>query len=285
MAKQPVWLPHPNGIRRRGLDIQNGVLTWAACNQGDTRRESIYLNDYGLTLASSDPAVVTAAYGPKSGHRPYPVHVVARAPGKATLTATGKDGKSADLEIAVYGQTNLSISFKAVRTENWSSNLSAAKAVRLVKNLNYIYSYQGNFYFTMKGAPAHVDIPGLPDVVDNDDIDQWGWYRDCGADITVFFVKENDVLGTSWRDLIMMEDVQAPPHDEMTLAHEVGHRLGLRHPDPPLPSNLMNQTKVGDRHRMRIYLTRQQIERITNRANWKQMKSLEKTVCAIKSLF
>jgi hypothetical protein len=285
MARDPLWIPHPGGIRRRGLDVQNSVLRWAACNQGDTRKESIYLNDSGFTIASSNTAVATAAYGPKvPGVNAHPVHVTSVGPGKATLTATAANGKTAQLEVTVFAPTPLSISFKAVKSDNWTSTLTETKVQRLLKNLNYIYSYQGNFTFSMPRALGQVTIPGLPNIVPNDDIRNWGFYRDCSADMTVFYVKENDVLGVNFRDLIMMEDIQRVPFDEMTLAHEVGHRLGLRHPNPVLPSNLMNQTSVGDRHRMKIFLTRTQIETITNKANWKQTTNFDTAVCAVKTV-
>ena len=45
----------------------------------------------------------------------------------------------------------------------------------------------------------------------------------------------------------------------------------------------MNQTAVGDRHRMKIFLTRTQIETITTRSNWNRPRFFER-VLAIESL-
>jgi hypothetical protein len=276
MSTPPTWLPHPGGkkpfgINRRGLDVdENGVLRWAACNKGDTRKESIFLNHAGLELVSSGPGMVTAEYGKHTGHGPYPVHVIAKSPGKATLSAADDDGKTAALEVHVFPALHLRVNFKAVRSGKRKSHLSASKASRLLKNLNYIYSYQGNLHFEMQGAPEYVDIPDLPAEVDVDTVKEWEDYEDDGADITVFFVhkcKRPDLAAT-WEDRIILDDPWPPPKDEMTFAHEVGHRLGLDHPDPPLPGNLMNQTKVGDRNRLHIFLSREQIEFITKKSNW-----------------
>jgi hypothetical protein len=54
----------------------------------------------------------------------------------------------------------------------------------------------------------------------------------------------------------------------MVFAHEMGHFFGLSHPSPALPENLLNQSSAGDRHRYKSYLNRQQIETVTDRANW-----------------
>jgi hypothetical protein len=270
MSTSPTWLPHPGGTNRRGLDVHHGVLRWAACNKDDTRKESIFVNQSGLRLTSSGLETVTAEYGPKPRHGPFPVHVTAKKAGKATLTATAEDGKTAALEVEVFAPITLRVKFKAVRSGKRRSHLSATKAGRLLKNLNYIYSYQGNLRFETQGAPEYEDIPGLHSEVDVDEVQKWDGYRDEGADITVFFVhkaKRPD-LAETWYDLILMDDPWPAPKDEMTLAHEVGHRLGLDHPEPPLPGNLMNQTKVGDRNRMHIFLTRQQIEFVTKKSNW-----------------
>jgi hypothetical protein len=285
MSSTPKWLPHAGGIKRRGLDIgADGTIQWAACNNGDIRKTSVFLNQPGCTLAAAPANVVKVEYGKKPIEGRHPVEISSLMAGKAEVSATTKDGKVAKLALEVYPAVNLTIAFKAVRTDGWKSTFSANKALRLMKNVNYIYSYQGNLRFSMLGSVTEQYIPALPAVVPTDDIVKWDDYRDCSADITVFFVRNNDALGVSWKDLIMMEDTQPPPYDEMTFAHECGHRVGLPHPDPPLKSNLMNQTSVGDRHRMRIYLTRNQIERITNRSNWNRTSLKDAVVCVVKNL-
>jgi hypothetical protein len=285
MSADPRWLPHPSGKFRRGLEVDHGTLTWAALNQGDTRTKSIFINRKDLTLATSDAKVVTAEYGkPVSSYGPHVVHVASPGVGKATLTALAPDGRTATLEVESLRATGVLVRFFAVESDSWKSKLSAAKIDRLMKNLNYIYSYQGNFVFKLAGPMQTLKIAGLPAVVDVNDIMKWGQYRDCGADATVFFVPENSVLGANWRDLIIMEDSQKIPFDEMTLAHEMGHRFGLDHPDPPLPVNLMNQTAVGDRHRMKIFLTRAQIESITVKSNWNQLTFWDEAACVVESL-
>lgn len=285
MAKAPQWLPHPSGTKRRGLDVQDGVLCWAACNKGDVRRESIFVNQPGLEFTSSDLGIVTAAYGLKPEQGAWPVNISTKGSGFATVTATGGDGSSAVLELNSYEPITLSVKFKNVRSDSWVSTFGASKAVRLIKNANYIYSFQGNINFTMKGDLEEQTIAGLPAVVTTGEIVNWGPYRDCSANTTVFFVPENDKLGVSWKDLIMMEDSQPHPYDEMTFAHELGHRLGLPHPNPSLSFNLMNQTAVGDRHRLKIFLTRKQIERIRDPANWKDLSLAETFACMVRQMF
>lgn len=284
MAKAPQWLPHPGGRKRRGLDVKDGVLQWAACNQGDVRRESIFVNQSGLDFKSSDLGIVTASYGIKPEQGAWPVNIDTKGTGYATVTATGGDGSSAVLEVNSYEPITLSVKFKNVRTDAWTSTFGASKAVRLIKNANYIYSYQGNIHFSMKGDLTEEYIPGLGAIVPTNDITKWGKYRDCAADVTVFFVKENDALGVNWKDLIMMEDSQPYPYDEMTFAHELGHRMGLPHPSPPLSFNLMNQTAVGDRHRLKIFLTRKQIETIRDPSKWKHLNLADLFECLVHEL-
>ena len=131
----------------------------------------------------------------------------------------------------VFAKTDVLVRFKRVKSDSWASTLSATKVGRLMKNLNYIYSYQGNFHFALAGPIQDETIGGLPATVECLKVGDWGDHRDCGAKVNVFFVRRSNKLGHTERDLILMEDVQAAPFDEMTLAHEMGHFFGLHgHP-------------------------------------------------------
>jgi hypothetical protein len=283
LVADPRWLPHAGTTFRRGVNVDaTGTLTWAACNLGDTRRESIFLNRAALTLDSSDKKVATLDYGPKTSSLHHPVHVVAKGTGPASLTATDAAGNTATLDVQVFPRTDVLVRFKRVKSDTWSGTLTATKVDRLMKNLNYIYSYQGNFHFALAGPIQDETIAGLSAIVERTLVDGWGDRRDCGAQVTVFFVHESNKLGHTERDLILMEDVQAAPFDEMTLAHEMGHFFGLLHPNPVLPFNLMNQTAVGDRHRMKIFLTRKQIETITDKSKWNRPELIERLSCMVE---
>jgi len=274
MAKPLAFYPHPSGKKIRGLDIDDsGALAWAACRTKDTRSESIFLpGPADAVLRSDDTGVVQVSYGKYPIQGFYPVHVKSVGPGQTYIEATRGDNYCF-MYVTVFAPLTMQLAFKRIETEKWKSNLTVGKMQRLVENLNYIYSYQGNINFVAIGTPQKITIPGLPNVIDTDDIDNWTPHRDSGADTTIFFVKENDALAVNWSDLVIMEDSQTRPWDEMTCAHELGHRMGLRHPDPPLSFNLMNQTAVGDRNRMKIYLTQTQIETVTDKTKWKHKLS------------
>lgn len=282
MATPWAFYPNPSGKKLRGLEITAGTLTWAACRTNDTRTESIFLpGPANAELDVEDSGVVEVKYGKTSAQGFVNLEVKSVGPGTSYIEAWRGDTDYCWMYVTVFPKITTSIAFKRVETEAWKSNLTNGKMQRLIENLNYIYSYQGNLAFTALGTPQKVTIPGLPAVFDTDDIVDWSPHRDCGADTTLFFVKETDALAVSWSDLIIMEDSQVKPWDEMTCAHELGHRFGLPHPEPALSFNLMNQTAVGDRNRMKIYLNRSQIETITNKSNWNQKhnKAGESDVC------
>lgn len=274
MAPEWGFYPNPSGKKVRGLDIQDGTISWAACRTNDTRKESIFLpGPADATLDVEDSSVVEVSYGKLPVQGFYPIHVKSVGPGTSYIEAYRGETDYTWMYVTVFPKLTMQLSFKRVETEAWKSNLTIGKMQRLVENLNYIYSYQGNIAFTAIGTPKKVTIPGLANVVSTDIVDTWTEYRDIGADATIFFVKETDALAVNWSDLIIMEDSQNKPWDEMTCAHELGHRMNLRHPAPALSFNLMNQTGVGDRDRMKIYLNRTQIETVTNKSNWKQVQS------------
>jgi hypothetical protein len=274
MATAWAFYPHPSGTKTRGLALNAGTISWAACRTNDTRSVSIYLpGPPNATLDVEDPGVVEVSYGKTSVQGFYPVNVKSVGPGTSYIEAYRGDTDYTWMYVTVYPKLAMHLSFKRVETEKWKSNLTIGKMQRLVENLNYIYSYQGNISFTAIGTPKKVTIPGLDNVISTDIVSTWTPYRDSGADSTVFFVKETDALAVNWSDLVIMEDSQTRPWDEMTCAHELGHRMNLRHPAPSISFNLMNQTSVGDRDRMKIFLTRTQIETVTTKSNWKQIQS------------
>lgn len=279
----PFWAfyPHPGGAKRRGLEVNtNGAVTWAACNTTETRTQTIWLpGPADATFKSGNEAVVTAAYGTQAVGGFRNVVVTSKGAGKTFLTASRSGGVPAYLAVDVFRPLEMLVRFVAIDTERWRSNLTAGKVQRLLEAVNLIYRYQGNVRFTPVGEMRRTTLTGLAREVDVDDMFDHTAVRDCGAQTTIYFVRRNDALAGHIRDLIMMEDVQAAPWDEMTLAHELGHRMGLDHPDPPLPSNLMNKTSVGDRHRYKIYLTMAQIRTITDVSKWATVPSHDPNIC------
>jgi len=278
MVDFPKWLPRRGGGQRRGLEVNaGGTVTWASLREGEARNTSVFVNMRDLTFMSTNSSVVEARYGRGGGTGYYPVVLKPKGTGTATILALNGLLPST-LEIAVYPQRTLTVAFRKVRTASWTARATEAYANNLIDVANALYRYQGNLRLRKFGPIDTVEIAGLPAAVDRrgaDGFQSWSCHVHASADITVFFVNdyENSAAGGGqwagqYRNWMVFEPSISANMSGMVFAHEMGHFFGLNHPRPALPSNLLNQSSVGDRHRYKSFLNRTQIQKITDKSSW-----------------
>lgn len=230
------------GATPRWQMVPVGGYRWVALKDGA-----------GLTVTSSNPAVVTVTeirradmpsveavtldptdrifrlHGASKGN----AHIFAR---RGTTTVT-------ELEVDTKNKLTKRVSFHFVRDEaGHATNRSDAAATEWANGMNYIYKFQANIE-VLRRLVRWVTVPGdLGTSVDTTSYsttsaaDEWNRVvamTDPGADFNIFLVRRFELTDTAAEEDAAQEGANCIFEDDAgwqiaeTMAHELGHRLGL----------------------------------------------------------
>lgn len=172
------------------------------------------------------------------------------------------------LHVQVGRPRYLFISFRPVRSDDWAVEPDKSRMQRILNRLNRVYRNQGNIRFREVGSQP-VTVAGLPDKVMKSDMGKFKTKVSGSADVTMFFVPDFEVFGTSWKKMIFIDSgtTQKGGRDTKIVCHEVGHYMGLPHPTVAVPNNMMNKGNNNQPHWVSLNGT--QIGKISNWLNWK----------------
>lgn len=218
-------------------------------------RTVILKNAANLTVVSRNPAIATVEDVPKCFvHGGRELLIRGKLKGQTFIDVKNGSQVLASLEISVKNKKSLKVTFNFVEDKAGNkTNRQISSVEGWVKGANEILFKQANVQVIKQNARTVKINQDLGNVVrfsshlSGVDAKEHEWdvvvaKRDNTADFNVFFVWEyeqdatpnvdNVEAGTSGGNCIFEDNIHFQTHE--TLAHEIGHHLGVDHPAPGL---------------------------------------------------